>query len=64
MALLGVSTIDSGWLQPSTARWTLLVRPPRARPRTGRACELAGAGGLLVGPVDGGVDGDGPLDPL
>lgn len=77
LTLPGVSTIDRGRPQPSTARWTLVVSPPRERPRAWPACErpgssssspfappfFAGADCVLVGSVDGGVDGDGPFHP-
>lgn len=43
LTLPGVSTMDSGRPRPSTARCTLLVSPPRDRPRAWRACERPGS---------------------
>lgn len=64
-----VLTTLSGFCPCSTARWILVVRPPRERPRACSAGSTAmppggsfadplfrGPGGVLVGPADGGVD--------
>src|SRR3954452_24528937 len=65
--------IDIGSPRPSTARWILLVSPPRDRPRaspsTARSSTQSVAqplffprpGGVLVGPDGAGVDAEGPL---
>jgi hypothetical protein len=48
LTLPGVRTTDSGRPRPSTARWTLVVSPPRDRPR---ACRAAGRRGSSSSPV-------------
>src|SRR5512142_1986726 len=74
----GVSSTASGRPRPSTARWSLLLSPPRDRPRAspGTGSTRVGAPlplrpppfsrprGVLVGADHGGVDRDDPLHRL
>jgi hypothetical protein len=70
-----VITMDMGFCPYSTARCSLVVRPPRERPRPwssgstatppgGSFCRspFPRSGGVLVGPADGGVDVEVPGD--
>jgi hypothetical protein len=68
----GVRITDIGRPRPSTARWILLVSPPRivrGLPRRRRALRptrwcsplFPGPGRMLVGPHGAGIDAEGPL---
>lgn len=62
------TVIARGRAWVSLARWTLVLRPPRDRPRAwsagspGTGSPFAGSGSVLVGPADGGVHRGGPAD--
>lgn len=57
-----------GRARPSAARWTLVLNPPRERPRHDRRARRSGpppfgcSGGVLVGPDDRGVHRHRPVD--